>query len=323
MADYSEIIAKFSGVRQTRNGWSCLCPVHESGGGKRYKPSLWVTNARNGNLIVRCKRGCDTDAVLAAVGLQMADLFPDGSRKKRPMDKIEKAYSYVDEQGRLLFQSLRMKPKSFRQRRPDPTDGRKWVYSLGDTRLVLYHLDELVAANGSRRVVVTEGEKAADAVRSLGFLSTTNQLGALKWNIETDAMHGYGRSLEGCDVTIIGDNDPHDPNVGYSPGRRHVDLVAEALQPWAARIRKIYALPGVPEKGDAYDWVAAGGTARQLSEIINATPIWHESPPGLIEMRRVSRSITEKIGILAPKEWLKASRDELAKFDRQLFGVMS
>jgi putative DNA primase/helicase len=320
---YDDVLAKFSGVRQTANGWSCFCPVHEAGQGSRHNRSLWLKLGRTGVLICNCKKGCPTESVLAAVGLQMSDLFPDGTRKKRTVGKIAATYDYRDEQGRLLFQSVRMQPKSFQQRRPDPTDKRKWLWSLGDTRLVLYRLPELVAANGSRRVVVTEGEKASDAVHSLGFLSTTNPLGALKWNVETDAMHGYGRSLEGCDVTIIGDADPVDPHVGYSPGNRHVDLVAEALQPWAARIRKIYALPGVPEKGDAYDWVAAGGTARQLSEIINATPIWHESPPGLIEMRRVSRSITEKIGILAPKEWLKASRDELAKFDRQLFGVMS
>ena len=322
MAGYEHVLSKFSGVRSTRNGWAAQCPVHESGA-KRHKPSLWLKLGRTNNLICVCKRGCSTESVLAAVGLQWGDLFPEGTERKarKPMGKVVKAYDYRDERGELLFQSCRLEPKDFRQRRPDPARRGKWLWGLGGARLVLYRLPELVKARNRRRVLIVEGEKDCDALAKLGFLSTCNPLGCCKWTIESDEQYQFGKSLDGADVAIIGDNDPVDAHVGYSPGARHVDLVAEALKPWAARIRKLYALPGVGAKGDAYDWVAAGGTARQLSELINATPVWHECPPGLVEMRRAARRIAAGVDSLSPREWLRQSREELDKFNRQLFGA--
>src|SRR5262249_53322855 len=78
----------------------------------------------------------------------------------------ETPYSYLDEDGVLLFQAVRFEPgkdgekKSFRQRRPDGNGG--WHWDLRGVRRVPYRLPELVNAPADRPVFVVEGEKDVD-----------------------------------------------------------------------------------------------------------------------------------------------------------------
>lgn len=46
------------------------CPVHDD-----RRPSLHLKEAEDGNLLMLCRAGCPTEEILAAVGLQWADLF--------------------------------------------------------------------------------------------------------------------------------------------------------------------------------------------------------------------------------------------------------
>ena len=54
----------------------------------------------------------------------------------KPRDGIRHvaSYDYHDEGGRLLFQTARLFPKDFRQRRPDGKGG--WIWNLGGVRRV-------------------------------------------------------------------------------------------------------------------------------------------------------------------------------------------
>ncbi len=54
--------------------------------------------------------------------------------------QIVATYDYRDEAGALLYQVVRHQPKDFRQRRSDGRGG--WIYSLGDTRRVLYRFPD-------------------------------------------------------------------------------------------------------------------------------------------------------------------------------------
>jgi hypothetical protein len=56
-----------------------LCPTH----GDR-KPSLSVSEGDDGRVLIKCFAGCATEEVVAALGLEMKDLFetPNGHRKK-------------------------------------------------------------------------------------------------------------------------------------------------------------------------------------------------------------------------------------------------
>jgi hypothetical protein len=129
--------------------------------------------------------------------------------------------------------------------RDDP--GWRWGHGRG-VPYVLYRLPDLIAST-AEPVFVVEGEKCADALTKLGLIATTNAEGAGKWRAE------YAETLRGRRVLVLPDND--------EPGYRHAYTVARALAGVAASVA-IVALPGLPEKGDIADCIAAGGTRGEL-----------------------------------------------------------
>ncbi|QEE25707.1 hypothetical protein CS053_15245 [Rhodanobacter glycinis] len=64
------LLARLKGVIKTGKGWRARCPHC---GGKGHK--LSIAEGDNGTLLVTCFSCHDTAAVLAAVGLQVGDLF--------------------------------------------------------------------------------------------------------------------------------------------------------------------------------------------------------------------------------------------------------
>jgi putative DNA primase/helicase len=58
----AEIIAKTLGGRRTGGGWIARCPAHEDS-----KPSLSITEAKGGKVLVRCHAGCGQARVIAAL----------------------------------------------------------------------------------------------------------------------------------------------------------------------------------------------------------------------------------------------------------------
>ena len=175
-------------------------------------------------------------------------------------------YDYQDENGALLFQVCRFesdartpdgkRQKTFRQRRPDSASG-GWSWKTQGVRQVPYLLPELIqcVARGLT-IFIAEGEKAVDVLRKLGAPATCNAGGAGKW---PDALNAY---FAGADVVILPDAD--------EAGRRHADLVAGRLRPFARRVR-LLDLPGLPPKGDVVDWQAAGGDDDQLYDLLEAS----------------------------------------------------
>ncbi len=171
---------------------------------------------------------------------------------------MAEAYDYVDEEGALLYQAVRKKPKGFFQRRPNGKGG--WINSLGEVRRVLYHLpDVLAAARSGKTIWIAEGEKDVNALRSLGASATCNAGGAGKW------LDEYSEVLRGANVIILPDND--------RAGLDHSHLVAASLQGKSARVR-VVLLPDLPPKGDVSDWLAAGGALPSLVQLAKAAPDW-------------------------------------------------
>src|SRR5262249_45960596 len=127
---------------------------------------------------MKCHAGCQIQSVVAALGLTMKDLFP-ANTKRNSKSRIVATYDYVDEQGTLLFQSVRYEPKDFKQRRPDLAKPGKWIWNLKNTPRVLYRLPQLTSAiaTGSS-ICVVEGEKDVDELVKHGFAATCNPLGA-------------------------------------------------------------------------------------------------------------------------------------------------
>lgn len=59
-------------VRETGGGYTARCPAHAD-----TNPSLSVKEGRDGAILIRCRVGCSTQDVMAALGLGLADLFPE------------------------------------------------------------------------------------------------------------------------------------------------------------------------------------------------------------------------------------------------------
>src|SRR5829696_5966255 len=187
----------------------------------------------------------------------------NGGRRKGQRGQIVATYDYRDEDGNLLYQTVRFKPKDFHQRR---RNGRgRWEWNLQGIRPVLYRLPELIATPHDQLVLVCAGEKDTDRARELGFTATTNPLGEGKWREE------YSEHFEGRTAAVIAHND--------TPGWKHAEDVVQSLYGKAASV-KVVELPDVPEDGgDLGDWTDAGGNAEDLRQLIDETPEWSPPPP--------------------------------------------
>jgi hypothetical protein len=202
------------------------------------------------------------DHVREKLGLpawQPRDRSPKSNGKRKGKREIAAVYPYVDEQGDLLFQVVRYKPKNFVQRRPDGKGG--WIYKVSGIRVVVYRLPTLLEAISNDRIVfVFEGEKDVEnAASRLGLVGTCGVGGAGKWRAE------HAQFLKGADVVIVPDND--------DIGRQHAESVATSLHGIAERIR-ILTPPGLPEKGDVTNWIEAGGTAEQWWDLVEQASDW-------------------------------------------------
>ena len=70
-----ELLGRLKGVRESGDGsWVACCPAHDDS-----NPSMSVT-ARNGKILLHCHAGCQASEIVAAMGLEMKDLFEDDSR---------------------------------------------------------------------------------------------------------------------------------------------------------------------------------------------------------------------------------------------------
>jgi CHC2 zinc finger len=68
----ADMLAKLQSLRKTGTGWMARCPAHAD-----RSPSLSVTQTADGTVLVRCHAGCTAADIVAAIGLTMADLFPN------------------------------------------------------------------------------------------------------------------------------------------------------------------------------------------------------------------------------------------------------
>ena len=231
------------GLKKAGKEWMTKCPFHDD-----QNPSLSVSEDGVWHCLAE-NIGGDAFAFYAKLnGLCTKASFPqilrgigedfglNGSqtsdrREEELKREIVTAYDYTDEQGNLLYQKVRLEPKSFRLRRRNGKGG--WISQIKGVRGVLYNLPKVVDAD---EVFVVEGEKDVDSLEQLGLVGTTNDSGAGKWD------DTYTEVLAGKHVVIIPDND--------EPGRQHAEQVAASLCGLAKDVRVVH-LPGLCLK---YQW---------------------------------------------------------------------
>lgn len=265
MRPIEKVLARFPDARKSGKGWSAFCPAHED----HNAPSLSIGEGDDGKALIHCHAGCSADAVCRAKGLAMADLMPDRPESNRAQGRgrqprggfpsaeaairhLEgtlgpraKEWRYVDAAGVHIGSAVRWDVPDGKTIRPVSRQDGQWQIGGMPTPRPLYRLPELKAADS---IVITEGEKAADAAVLLGYQATTSAHGSQSAN-QTDWS-----TLAGKEVVILPDND--------KAGKQYAEVVTAIL----CRLDppptiKIVELPDLPEGGDIADLVQAAGEA--------------------------------------------------------------
>lgn len=256
----AEQIAKALGNAKKVNGsWlaSCPLPTHGQGNGDK-NPSLSISDGPDGKPLFKCHGGCDQHDVFASIrdyGL-LPDLEPRAellaSIKPIQQPVLENEWHYTDEDGVTLFIKQRYKTfdakgKTYKQLRVDE-QGKRHA-SITGAKIVPYNLPEVEQARvNNRTVFLTEGEKAADALKTIGVVATCTHQGASSF--PEDAIQYFA----GLNVVILPDND----KVGWEYAKKAV----KAIKNVANSIR-VVDLPLEELKEDAYEYVNRYGYDKQ------------------------------------------------------------
>jgi hypothetical protein len=234
------------------------CPGHDD-----EHPSFTVST-RDGRVLVHCWAGCAQDGVIGT--LRERGLWTSRRTRSRSRHAAtrETRYAYVDADGVLVATHVRFDGpagKSFVWERPDD---RRGLGGLPIANLPVYRLHELLASPADATVVFTEGEKAADALQSSGFVTVALGGGANQRN--------FGSALDplrGHPVVLWSDFD--------EPGRRFMHAIAAALTDIAAEVRWVEPLSLVDSADnrldpghDAADYLRDGHDADDVQRVIAA-----------------------------------------------------
>jgi 5S rRNA maturation endonuclease (ribonuclease M5)/energy-coupling factor transporter ATP-binding protein EcfA2 len=221
------------------------CPAHPDA-----SPSLTVTE-RDGRVLVHCHAGCSQRQVIDA--LKGLGLWPTRERSAAR----ETRYEIRDRDGTLIAVHVRRDTPSGKRLWWE-RDGRKGLAGLRPTDLPLYGVHRL---GDAREVIVVEGEKAADALLALGIAALGTVCGA-----STTPSKDVLRPLVERTVFLWPDND--------EAGRAHMTRIAERLRALGCADVRVIEWREAPEKGDAADYVARGGTAEGVRQLMAEARPW-------------------------------------------------
>lgn len=194
-------------------------------------PSLSVGEDAGGAAWVKCRAGCQTDEVLAAVGLAKKDLFPR-SGKRRSWDIRDAGGEVVA----VHHRTDKADGKAFWWARPD---GEKGLGGVKTADVPLYRSEEAGGWPTDTPVILCEGEKTADALAG-AYPATLGTVTGANGTPGPEALE----VLRGRPVVLWPDAD--------DPGRQHMNRIADRLRGVADKV-KIFDWPDAPPGGDAAD----------------------------------------------------------------------
>lgn len=215
------------------------------------------------------------------------------ARPTAPFDwDTAKLYTYRDAHGISVLEVGRCDApgcdKSFKQRWPLEAGGYTYRKPAG-FEAPLWRLHDVLAAE---KPIVCEGESTAEALNEALYaaglygpvVATTAPGGAGKWKPE------HSKALAGKAVGVLADND--------AAGAAHAEQVCRETKPYAASLKR-GELPGLPDKGDAKDFLRDGGTLAQVLTAIKSAPEWEPQA----ELEAEPQAEPPKLG-LSPKSSL-------------------
>jgi hypothetical protein len=281
-----EDIISERGIKLRRSGGELIGPCPNCGGDDRFAVNLrkQIFNCRKCNgggdaiELIRFLDGVDFPAAIEKlIGQSPPRKKPNGNgachegapilagefiyenENGEPHIKVQR-FDRRNADGSPLIGDDGKTKKFFVQWHADPNNPGQWIKGTEGVRRILYRLPELIEAVGNdHMIVIAEGERKAELLRSWNIPATCSLMGAKNW------LDDYAAIFSGADVVVLPDND--------SDGRYFLNKVAESLIEAGASVRALN-LPGLGPKGDIVDWAAAGGTVEQLHALIE-----HEERP--------------------------------------------
>jgi len=245
MTPLERVLSRLPNPRRVRGGYEDRCPAHDD-----RQASLAISTGEDGRVLLYCHAGCQTPAVVDAMGLTLPDLFPGNSgswnrpwvtapppvtRRLEPPEKVKKVHAtpekaalayrrgqpdrtwiYRDADGTEIGRVVRWNCSwASKVIRPLAVAPNGWVCGSPPPPRGLYRLPEILADKAAI-VWLCEGEKCADWVASLGFLGTTT------WGGAKGVQHANLMPLSGRHVVIVPDH--NDAGIGYA--RDCIDLLS-------------------------------------------------------------------------------------------------
>lgn len=258
----AESLARALGGKAHGRGWRAKCPAHDD-----RDPSLDITSNEDGRVLLKCRVGCENDAIIDALkkrGLWESHTSNNGNQtvRKPPLvsDTVKhpklgaptKRYDYYDTHSHLIGTIARWDQDDGKIIRPAVFDGTKWRWEGFDKPHPLYRLPEIAARNLDT-VLVVEGEKTVEAARDLldDYVVTT-------WPHGADAtMQADWSPLKDRDVVLWPDADP--------AGEKAMRTIGAALREIGVSSVRLVKLPeGLPKGWDLADELPSDLRIRDL-----------------------------------------------------------
>jgi putative DNA primase/helicase len=175
-----DVLSRLRKVRKSSTReWIASCPAHDD-----RNPSLSISLGEDEKILLYCHAGCSTEAVLGALGMKMADLFPTSSApiaSHRGLSLVEFArekklpWRYLVNQGvvedprgglRIQYYNLDRTPASRWRIRTDLIAKRGSFWNKEPGELLPYGLEHLEAARQKGCLFLVEGETDTLTLRS-------------------------------------------------------------------------------------------------------------------------------------------------------------
>jgi putative DNA primase/helicase len=271
------ILSKLKGITHKRDGVWALCPSHAD-----KNPSLKIWESDDGACCLKCFAGCETDAILRAIGLEKKHLFPEKPRETDPKKRtgkkkaaeyrgaVVREHIYTDEHGNPKHRSTKYEfgKNPWAQHHWDERT-RQWFGGLGNVGRYLFRLPELLRAiERGEEIWLPEGEKDADRLWVAGVPATTNAMGASFWH------DSYTQVLKGCRIVLVRDPD----KAGYERVRKLYPILTGA----GCFVRVVQAADTCKDEAgnwiikDAYDHLEAGRSIDEFEPVLDPLEKWKE-----------------------------------------------
>jgi AAA domain len=225
------------------------CPSHHN----VRTPALSISTAPDGMVLVHCHNGCEQNEIIAA--LRELGLWSSESKMEENAERQllrETRYEIRDSEGNLKAVHTRL----------DYTSGPKrmaWPVGTRVNELPFYGSERLGEWSS---VVIVEGEKSADALRSVGVPALATFGTSYVPSVEVL------RTLRDKKIWLWPDAAPD----GYG----HMGQLGFLLRDIAASVQWV-AWTDAPAKGDAADFVAAGNGKDEVKRLLAAATPWGAS----------------------------------------------